>query len=160
MSGPIVLGLRALLALCLYAFLGWAFFTLWRDLKQQGILLSSRHAPPIGLAITKNNKETQLRQFSQNEITIGRDPTCDCYTEDDSISARHARLSYHHNQWWLEDLGSTNGTQLNQQRLAMPTVVISNDEFACGGTHFVITMAGSIPQSPTRKIPRDSKKNP
>jgi pSer/pThr/pTyr-binding forkhead associated (FHA) protein len=61
--------------------------------------------------------------------------------EDAAASARHARLSYHHNQWWLEDLGSTNGTLLNQEKLALPTVVISGDEFRCGETRFTITLA-------------------
>jgi pSer/pThr/pTyr-binding forkhead associated (FHA) protein len=50
-------------------------------------------------------------------------------------------LSYHHNQWWLEDLGSTNGTLLNQEKLTIPTVVISGDEFRCGETRFTITLA-------------------
>jgi hypothetical protein len=144
MSGPVVLALRALLAVCLYAFLGWAFYSLWRDIKQQGTLLAARRAPSIDLTITQNVDKIQIRHFHRAEITVGRDPTCDCSIEDDSISARHARLSYHHNQWWLEDLESTNGTLLNQHKLSMPTVVISNDEFICGETSFVITMADQI----------------
>jgi len=63
----------------------------------------------------------------------------------DSISARHARLSYHHNQWWLEDLGSRNGILLNQVRLQMPTVVTSEDEFLCGETHFLVAVTGERP---------------
>ncbi len=152
MSGPVVLVLRAFLAVCLYAFLGWAFYSLWRDIKQQGSLLSTRHIPPIGLTISRGKDIPQVRHFSQAEIIIGRDPGCEISVDDDSISAHHARLCFHHNHWWLEDLGSTNGTLLNQQPLAIPAVVISNDEFTCGETHFSITLPGELPASPTRRL--------
>jgi pSer/pThr/pTyr-binding forkhead associated (FHA) protein len=155
MSGPVVLALRLLLAVSLYAFLGWAFFSLWRDIKQQGALLASRKVPPISLTISCGEPAPQVRHFILPEIAIGRDPACECPVDDESISARHARLSFHHNQWWLEDLDSTNGTQLNQEKLSMPTVVISDDEFQCGETRFVISLAGDILMPPTKRIPHD-----
>jgi pSer/pThr/pTyr-binding forkhead associated (FHA) protein len=61
-------------------------------------------------------------------------------------------LSYHHNQWWLEDLNSANGIQLNQGKLSMPTVVMSDDEFICGGTRFIIALAGDILVPSAKKI--------
>jgi len=144
MSGPVVLALRFLLAVSLYAFLGWAFVSMWRDIKQQGALLASRKVPPIFLTIAQGEHAPQVRHFVQPEVTIGRDPTCECPVEDDAISAHHARLSFHHSQWWLEDLDSTNGTLFNQEKLSMPTVVMSADEFKCGATILVISMAGDI----------------
>jgi pSer/pThr/pTyr-binding forkhead associated (FHA) protein len=151
MSGPVVLALRLLLAVCLYAFLGWAFVSLWRDIKQQGALLASRKVPPISLTIARGESASQVRHFVQPEVIIGRDPACECPVDDESISARHARLSFHHNQWWLEDLDFTNGTLLNQEKLAMPTVVITDDEFRCGETRFIISLAGDILMPPTRR---------
>ena len=142
MSGPVVLALRLLLTISLYAFLGWAFISLWRDIKLQSALLSGRKIPPISLALTQDGQVSQIQRFIQPEVTIGRDPACECPVEDDSISARHARLSFHHNQWWLEDLNSTNGVLINQEKLALPTVVVSGDEFRCGKTLFTITLAG------------------
>lgn len=142
MSGPFVLALRLLLAVSLYAFLGWAFFSLWRDIKQQATLLASRKVPPISLTIARGETAPQERYFLLQEFTIGRDPACECPVDDVAISARHARLSFHHNQWWLEDLDSTNGTLLNHEKLAMPTVVMSDDEFKCGETSFVISFTG------------------
>jgi pSer/pThr/pTyr-binding forkhead associated (FHA) protein len=155
MSGPVVLVLRLLLAVSLYAFLGWAFVNLWRDIKQQGALLASRKVPPISLTISHGGPAPQTRHFVQSEVTIGRDPACECPVDDEAISARHARLSFHHNQWWLEDLDSTNGTLLNQEKLAMPTVVIPEDEFKCGETRFVISLAGDILMPPTKRIQHD-----
>jgi hypothetical protein len=152
MSGPVVLALRLLLAVSLYAFLGWAFFSLWRDIKQQGALLASRKVPPINLTIALGEPTAQIRHFVQAEVTIGRDPACECPVDDEAISARHARLSFHHNQWWLEDLDSTNGTLLNQEKLAMPTVVMSDDEFKCGETCFAISFAGDNLMPPPKGI--------
>ena len=144
MSGPVVLALRLLLTVSLYAFLAWAFTSLWRDIKLQSALLAARKIPPIRLTVTQINQVSQVHRFIQAEVTIGRDPACECPVEDESISARHARLSYHHNQWWLEDLDSTNGTVLNLEKLAIPTVVISGDEFRCGGTLFTVALAGDL----------------
>jgi pSer/pThr/pTyr-binding forkhead associated (FHA) protein len=152
MSGPIVFALRLILTVCLYAFLGWAFLTLWRDIKQQGILLASRKVPPIRLSITRANVAQQVRHYFQSEITIGRDPACECPVDDESISARHARLSFHQNQWWLEDLQSTNGTFLNQEKLVMATVVTSEDTFTCGDTRFIISLDGDFFMPPTKKL--------
>jgi pSer/pThr/pTyr-binding forkhead associated (FHA) protein len=151
MSGPIVFALRLLLTVSLYAFLAWAFTNLWRDIKLQSALLAARKIPPISLTLTHVGQISQIRRFIQAEVTIGRDPTCECPVDDEVISARHARLTYHHNQWWLEDLDSTNGTQINQEKLAIPTVVIYGDEFRCGGTLFTVSLAGDILKSLAKK---------
>ncbi len=152
MSGPVVLVLRLLLVVCLYGFFIAAFISLWRDINQQGAILASRKVPPISLTITHSGSASQVRHFLQPEITIGRDPGCECPVNDDAVSARHARLSFHHKQWWLEDLNSTNGTLLNQEKLDMPTVVISEDEFKCGETRFIISLARNLIMQPTKRI--------
>jgi pSer/pThr/pTyr-binding forkhead associated (FHA) protein len=152
MSGPVVLALRILLAASLYAFLGWAFISLWRDINQQGTLLASRKVPPISLTEVCADSAPQARHFIQQEVTIGRDPACEFPVDDEAISARHARLRFHHNQWWLEDLDSTNGTLLNQEKLVMPTVVISDDEIKCGETRFIISLADDVLTPMTKGI--------
>jgi pSer/pThr/pTyr-binding forkhead associated (FHA) protein len=142
MSGPVVLVLRLVLVFSLYAFLGWAFINLFREINQQGLLLASRKVPSLGLTIKNNNQAHLTKHFGDPEVTIGRDPNCECPVDDTAISALHARLHFHHNQWWLEDLQSTNGTLLNQLTLSVPTVVMSGDEFKCGGTTFLIALTG------------------
>jgi pSer/pThr/pTyr-binding forkhead associated (FHA) protein len=150
MSGPVVFVLRLLLTAALYAFLAWAFFTLWRDIKLQGNFMISHNVPPLSLTILRANQSPQVRNFVRPEVTIGRNPACDCILEDESISARHARLSYHQNQWWLEDLNSTNGTLLNQEKVTIPTVVMSGDEFSCGDTRLSISLPGELLITPTK----------
>ena len=138
MTAILVLILRVALALALYAFIGWTLRTFWRDLKQQGEVLSSQKRPGIHIhAIMENGKDSQ-RRFVQSEVIIGRDPKCDFPILDDAISAQHVRISYHHAQWWLEDLNSTNGTFIGKTRVTVPTVMITSDQFKCGGTTFTI----------------------
>lgn len=131
MSAIVVLILRILMALALYGFLGWAFFTLWRDLKQQSDALTAQRLPEISLAF-KDSLPQAVKLFRQPEVTIGRDPTCDFPLSDETVSARHASLKYHHHQWWVEDHTSTNGTYLNKELLVTATVIVSGDELRCG----------------------------
>ncbi|HTM21995.1 MAG TPA: sigma 54-interacting transcriptional regulator, partial [Kofleriaceae bacterium] len=51
------------------------------------------------------------------EHTMGRDPACDLAIPDSSLSRRHLRLAPDAEGWIAEDLGSRNGSQLNQQPL-------------------------------------------
>jgi pSer/pThr/pTyr-binding forkhead associated (FHA) protein len=57
---------------------------------------------------------------------------------DKSVSAYHARLSFQSGQWWLEDLGSRNGTMVNRVRLEGPLVVTYGDVIQLGGVGCVL----------------------
>jgi pSer/pThr/pTyr-binding forkhead associated (FHA) protein len=140
MTGEVLLALRLLVGVSLFAFLGWALWLLWSDLKIQAGLLASRKVPPLSLLTQADDESPQLTNFSQAEITIGRDPACECLLRDDAVSTHHARLAYHHSQWWVEDLGSKNGTKLNSEALTNPTVVISGDKIYCGHTTLTIVI--------------------
>jgi pSer/pThr/pTyr-binding forkhead associated (FHA) protein len=56
-------------------------------------------------------------------ITIGRAEDSTLVITDDYASARHARLVPRAGQWYLEDLGSTNGTYLDRAKVSAPTPV-------------------------------------
>lgn len=157
MSDIIVLVVRILLAACLYAFLGWAFFSIWKDLQSQGNILSLRKAPSLKLALQQPGKETTHRALQQSDVSIGRDPACDIILDDDSVSARHARMSFHHGQWWIEDLGSTNGTRLNQASITTPTVLTSGDQIECGHTAIIVSIGATIDPTPTIRMESRSK---
>jgi len=152
MSAPILLVARLLLALSLYAFLGWALLTLWRDIQRQGASLAARKVPLMSLTVQAAASAPLMRNFSKPEVILGRDPDCELALDDETVSARHARLTYHHGQWWLEDLGSTNGTFLNSEPLSTPTVVTSGDRIGCGQMTLVISLPGETVSPPTQKI--------
>jgi pSer/pThr/pTyr-binding forkhead associated (FHA) protein len=152
MSGPIVLALRLFLAVALYGFLGWALYTFWRDIRREAAGLVNRRATGISLTIRRGGETTTVKHFIQTEVTLGRDPVCDIPIFEETISARHARLTYHHGQWWVEDLGSTNGTRLNQETITLPTVLTSGDEIGLGQTSLLVNLATDALVSPTLRL--------
>lgn len=139
MSGPILLALRILLAAALYAFLLLALWLMWRELRRSARQLSGSGQPPLILAYQVEGSPRTFR-YAGLEMIIGRDPTCTLSLDDKTISARHSRLSYHHAQWWCEDLHSTNGTFLNTEPVNGPIVITSGDRLCCGELEFEITI--------------------
>jgi predicted component of type VI protein secretion system len=51
-------------------------------------------------------------------VTVGRAAGCEVVIDDDSVSAKHARLEYDLGAWRITDLGSTNGTAIEGTKLA------------------------------------------
>ena len=141
MSGFILLGLRILAALALYAFLGWALFLIWRSLNAQAELQKARNIIPINLDETQSSG-IKTHSFNQAEVLIGRDSGCTLRLEDVAVSAYHARLSFHHNHWWIEDLSSKNGTLLNKEKLRTPTILMDGDIIQCGNAHLLVQLSG------------------
>ena len=101
MIATVVLLLRVILAIALYAFLGWALWNLLREFKQQGDKLATQKKPAITLSIKSEQGKESQQQFSQPQIMIVRYTNCDVSVIDEALSAHHARLTHHHGQWWL-----------------------------------------------------------
>jgi pSer/pThr/pTyr-binding forkhead associated (FHA) protein len=131
MTPVLVLILRFLMVIALYSFLGWAMITIWRDLKFRTQFLSQRKIPPVSI-ILDDDPLAERQTFSQNEIIIGREESCDIHLSDPVISAKHARLVYRNTHWWIEDLMSTNGTYLNDEKIESPAILINGDELRIG----------------------------
>jgi predicted component of type VI protein secretion system len=65
----------------------------------------------------------KIYSLEKNELTIGRDMANDIVISDSEVSRRHARIFLQGTNYVLEDLGSTNGTFVNRQRLMGPYVL-------------------------------------
>lgn len=69
------------------------------------------------------------------EVTLGRSPACVIAFEKDTFaSSVHARIFEREGGMWLEDLGSRNGTFLNDQRLSGPAPLERGDRLKVGTT--------------------------
>lgn len=66
------------------------------------------------------------------QLTIGRDSTNGVAINDAEVSRKHARLMFQGGKYVIEDLGSTNGTFVNGQRLAGPAVLKPGDVVSLG----------------------------
>jgi pSer/pThr/pTyr-binding forkhead associated (FHA) protein len=72
-----------------------------------------------------------------DEVTVGRSPACAITLAGDTFaSSVHARLFGHDGSLWIEDLGSTNGTYLNEARIDEPARVRRSDKIRVGSTTF------------------------
>ncbi|HEY3140410.1 MAG TPA: FHA domain-containing protein [Acidimicrobiales bacterium] len=68
------------------------------------------------------------------EVTLGRAAGCQVPLDDAYASQVHARVFHRDGQWFVEDLGSTNGTYLNRRRVAGPMVMKRRDRIQIGNT--------------------------
>lgn len=67
--------------------------------------------PMLSLAGAEPPKEWRLES---DQVTIGRLGSCEIALDDPNVSRRHALLSKRPDGWWIVDLGSTNGTLVNE----------------------------------------------
>jgi pSer/pThr/pTyr-binding forkhead associated (FHA) protein len=75
-----------------------------------------------------------------DELTIGRSPGCGVPTPDDIYaSTLHARLYRQKDQLWVEDLGSTNGTYVNSEKITQARRLGKGDVLQAGSTVFEVT---------------------
>src|SRR3954464_1072760 len=72
--------------------------------------------------------------LGEQPILIGRADDSTLVLTDDFASSRHARLTNRGGQWYVEDLGSTNGTYLDQQRVQGPLLINPGQPIRIGQT--------------------------
>jgi pSer/pThr/pTyr-binding forkhead associated (FHA) protein len=155
----VLLALRIALALVLYAFLGTTLLYLWRDLRSAGAQAELAPAGYLEL-LTDPSPGSTFPLASSNLLGRAADNTIQI--DESTVSAHHARLSFQGGQWWLEDLGSKNGTGVNELDLEEPMVVTYGDHIRLGNLHFELKSGSVIPPALsdlalTAPLPEDSE---
>lgn len=93
-------------------------------MASQTFQLVMRAGPHIG----------KVYEITQSELTIGRDVSNHLVINDPEVSRKHARLYTQLGGYIIEDLGSTNGTFVNNQRLMGPHTLRHGDTVGLGET--------------------------
>jgi len=91
-----------------------------------------------------------------DQLVIGRDSSNSVAINDAEISRKHSRLSFQGGKYVLEDLGSTNGTFVNGQRLAGPVVLKPGDVVSLGEQIVLMYDAINIDPGVTVAVSRKS----
>jgi hypothetical protein len=89
---------------------------------------------PRTLVVTAGPLAGTKITLGEHPILIGRADDSTLVLTDDFASSRHARLTNRGGQWYVEDLGSTNGTFLDQQRVQGPLLVAPGQPIRIGQT--------------------------
>ncbi|MEA5117193.1 MAG: FHA domain-containing protein [Propionicimonas sp.] len=92
---------------------------------------------PRTLKVTHGSQAGTILPLGQ-PILIGRAQDCQLLLDDDYVSTRHARVFLGEGGYFVEDLDSTNGTFVNNQRIGVPTPLTPADILRIGRTLMVL----------------------
>ncbi len=99
-------------------------------------------AAPLMLQVEFPGGKYVERSFNMDSIVMGRSDQVDITIADHSVSRRHARVFRQGQAWMVEDLGSRNGTLLNDQRVTDPAALKPGDAIRVGDTRLVLVTPG------------------
>ncbi len=86
------------------------------------------------LLITDGALRGRTLTLGTSAALLGRSPSCTLVLDDDYASNRHARIFPQHGGWWVEDLGSTNGTYVDGERISAPVELTPGRQVRIGQT--------------------------
>lgn len=89
---------------------------------------------PTRLQLTSGPLNGTTLRLGDAAILLGRAPSSTLVLDDDYSSTRHARIYWSDGGWWVEDLNSTNGTFVNEQRLTAPVPLTTGSQIRIGRT--------------------------
>lgn len=93
-----------------------------------------RRGAPSQLVISEGANAGISVPLGAEPILLGRGADATIRLDDDYVSTRHARFVPHGDDWYVEDLGSTNGTYIGSQRITTPMVVSMGVQVRIGKT--------------------------
>jgi pSer/pThr/pTyr-binding forkhead associated (FHA) protein len=93
-----------------------------------------RRGSPTHVLVVEGANAGERAELDQAPILIGRGNDAAIRLDDDYVSTRHARIAASGDQWFVEDLGSTNGTYIGNARLTQATTLTLGTQVRIGKT--------------------------
>ena len=109
------------------------------------------------LAVNPTTNAARELKLIDHECSLGSEESNDLIVNESSVSRRHASFRQHRSKWQVLDIGSSNGTYLEDRRITEWTTLRDGQELRFGGTRFVFrtgraSVAGSSGRAPARKL--------
>jgi pSer/pThr/pTyr-binding forkhead associated (FHA) protein len=95
---------------------------------------SKRRSAPTHVLVTEGSNVGERAELAAGPVLIGRGSDAAIRLDDDYVSTRHARIASSGDQWFVEDLGSTNGTFVGTVRITQPTTITMGTQVRVGKT--------------------------
>ena len=100
--------------------------------RQQSAPRPARSSRRMPRELVVNDLDGKRSVPLRESVTIGRAASCDLVVSDNYVSNVHARIFAKDGAYWLEDLGSTNGTYVNRGKVSVPVAIGPGDEVRVG----------------------------
>jgi len=94
----------------------------------------SKKAPRAVVVMDEKGTKVGTHALSDGQLQVGRAEACQVRLSDTYASQFHARIFRRDGSWFVEDMGSTNGTYLNQRRVTSPSELRAGDRLKIGKT--------------------------
>ena len=95
---------------------------------------AKRRGSPTHVLVTEGANAGERADLDRAPILIGRGSDAAIRLDDDYVSTRHARIAASGDDWFVEDLGSTNGTYIGSARITQPTTITLGTQVRIGKT--------------------------
>lgn len=105
-----------------------------KERKSRGPRPSRRRGAPTHVLVVEGANAGERAELDDAPLLIGRGTDAAIRLDDDYVSTRHARIADSGGQWFVEDLGSTNGTYIGASRLTQPTSITVGTQVRVGKT--------------------------
>jgi pSer/pThr/pTyr-binding forkhead associated (FHA) protein len=95
---------------------------------------AKKRGTPTHVTVVQGANTGVSADLASAPVLIGRGNDAAIRLDDDYVSTRHARIVASGDQWYVEDLGSTNGTYLGSQRITQPVAIGLGSQVRIGKT--------------------------
>jgi pSer/pThr/pTyr-binding forkhead associated (FHA) protein len=102
--------------------------------RQQKAAAKPRRGSPTQVVIVEGGNKGEAVSLEHAPLLIGRGNDAAIRLDDDYVSTRHARIASSGDQWFVEDLGSTNGTYVGTSRISQATAIQLGTQIRIGKT--------------------------
>ena len=102
--------------------------------RQRSKPAKPRRGAPTQVVIVEGGNRGETISLEKAPLLIGRGNDAAIRLDDDYVSTRHARIANSGEQWFVEDLGSTNGTYVGTRRITQATAIELGTQVRIGKT--------------------------
>lgn len=145
MSDAVLTLLKFGLMVVLYAFFAWVLWSGYNQLRRAPVSVAPQTAPQPRFGTAPKAAQGQVTILEPpelagavmtigDELSIGRAAACTLTLDDTYVSQQHASIVWRDRQYLATDIGSTNGTFVNRERLVSPVVLRAGDRVQIGST--------------------------